>query len=165
VDRDKIILYVGRNQTNKVLTIVICQCNIISMVSSDRYNIGKLIKQRRVIVPLTLNELSAITGVSPSHIGRIERGERFPSAHVLRRIAKPLGFQEEELFMLAGFLSDHANEQDSPAGSSYNQWKIDPFVANALAHEPVEIQRAMLGILSLLKTVAQADKQNQESRE
>jgi len=122
------------------------------------HNVGKLIKQRRVTIPLTLNELSGMSGVSPSYIGRIERGERFPSAHVLRRIAKPLGFQEEELFMLAGFLSNHFGTQENPSKNDNNQWKIDPLVANALAQEPVEIQRAMLGILSLLKSIAQTNK-------
>jgi transcriptional regulator with XRE-family HTH domain len=122
------------------------------------HNIGKLIKQRRVTIPLTLNELSDVSGVSPSYIGRIERGERFPSAHVLRRIAKPLGFQEEELFMLAGFLSNNSGDKENPSGNDSNVWKIDPLVANALAHEPLEIQRALLGILSLLKSIAQSSK-------
>jgi transcriptional regulator with XRE-family HTH domain len=122
------------------------------------HNIGKLIKQRRVTIPLTLNELSGMSGVSPSYIGRIERGERFPSAHVLRKIARPLGFQEEELFMLAGFLSNNFSTQEGLSTNENNQWKIDPLVANTLAHEPVEIQRALLGILSLLKSIAQASK-------
>jgi len=45
-----------------------------------------------------------MAGVSASHLGRIERGERFPSGSVLRRIAGPLGFEEDELFTLAGYL-------------------------------------------------------------
>lgn len=63
---------------------------------------GKTIKRRRLIVELTLSELSVMSGVSASHLGRIERGECFPSAYILRRLAKPLGFEERELFTLAG---------------------------------------------------------------
>lgn len=67
--------------------------------------LGIRIKQQRVMIPLTLEELGDKSGVSSSHLGRIERGERFPSAHILRKIAEPLGFDEDELLVLAGFRS------------------------------------------------------------
>ena len=75
------------------------------MDTSSRDNLGEVIRQQRVMMSLTLQELSAKAGVSASHLGRIERGERFPSARILRRIAQPLGFEENELFTLAGYLS------------------------------------------------------------
>jgi transcriptional regulator with XRE-family HTH domain len=131
---------------------------IILMESHTENRIGEIIKQKRISIPITLNELSGDSGVSQSHIGRIERGERFPSAHVLRRIAKPLGFKEEDLFMLAGFLSSPSSNQENSPSSNYHDWAIDPFVANILAREPAEIQRAVIGILSLLKSIARASK-------
>ena len=67
--------------------------------------LGRILKQQRVAIPLTLQELASASGVSSSHLGRIERGERFPSAHILRRIAKPLGFDLNELLIMAGHLS------------------------------------------------------------
>jgi transcriptional regulator with XRE-family HTH domain len=48
-------------------------------------NLGRLLKQRRVMIPLTLRELATISGTSPSYLGRMERGERFPSASILRK--------------------------------------------------------------------------------
>jgi transcriptional regulator with XRE-family HTH domain len=60
-------------------------------------NLGTIIKQQRVMVPLTLRELADRSGVSQSHLCRIERGEHFPSGRILRKIAKPLGFDENEL--------------------------------------------------------------------
>jgi transcriptional regulator with XRE-family HTH domain len=120
--------------------------------------LGKLIKQRRVSIPLTLNELSINSGVSQSHIGRIERGERLPSARVLRKIAKPLGFKEEELFMLAGFLSSTSDDQNNSKYSNHRNFTLDPLVANSLTQEPPEVQRAVIGILSLLKIVAKSSK-------
>jgi transcriptional regulator with XRE-family HTH domain len=49
-------------------------------------------------------ELAAKSGVSPSHLGRIENAQRYPSINILRKIAKPLELDEEELFNLAGYL-------------------------------------------------------------
>ncbi len=118
-------------------------------------NLGKILKQQRLAVPLTLQELSTASGVSSSHLGRIERGERFPSAHILRRIARPLGFDEDELFTLAGFLSPQSGvaEENSPA---YGNRHLDPYVARMLADEPVEVQRAVIGILNTMKLLARA---------
>jgi len=116
-------------------------------------NLGTLIKQQRVMVPLTLQELAKMTGISPSHLGRIERGERFPSAHVLRKIAEPLGFDENELFTLAGYLSPQSS-RISEAEAGYNGGRLDPYVSRMLAQEPLEVQRAVIGILAVLKSIA-----------
>jgi transcriptional regulator with XRE-family HTH domain len=112
--------------------------------------LSTIIKRQRVMVPLTLRELAAKAGVSASHLGRIERGERFPSANILRKIARPLGFDEDELFMLAGYLSP-----GTPIGAEGHQG-LDPYVAKMLSKEPVETQRAIIGILSMLKSLAQS---------
>ena len=116
-------------------------------------NLGEIIKQQRVMVHMTLQKLAVITGISPSYLGRIERGERFPSAHVLRKIAEPLGFDENELFTLAGYLSPHlTNLAEAEAG--YSGKRLDPCVSKMLAQESVDVQRAVIGILSVLKSVA-----------
>ncbi|OGO41534.1 MAG: transcriptional regulator [Chloroflexi bacterium RBG_16_58_8] len=117
-------------------------------------DLGKIIKQQRIQAQLTLQELSAASSVSSSHLGRIERGERFPSARILRKIAKPLGFDEDELFTLAGFLSPQTTGGVEEAGARYTGRQLDPYVARMLGEEPPEVQRAVIGILSLLKSVA-----------
>ena len=118
-------------------------------------NLNKILKQRRVMIPLTLRELAAMSGVSMSHLGRIEKGDRFPSASVLRKIAKPLGFEESELFYLAGYLSPSTSgaTEESPA---YISERLDPYVSKVLSQEPVEVQRAVLAILSVVKSIAQS---------
>jgi transcriptional regulator with XRE-family HTH domain len=123
-------------------------------MTNNNYDLGKILKQQRINVPLTLQELSAVSGVSSSHLGRIERGERFPSARILRKIAKPLGFNEDELFTLAGFLSPQTTGVAEESGARYNNRQLDPYVAKMLAEEPPEIQRSVIGILSLLKSIA-----------
>ena len=118
--------------------------------------LGRILKQQRVALPLTLQELSAASGVSSSHLGRIERGERFPSAHILRKIARPLGFDEDELFTLAGFLSPQTPGISEERGVGYSSRHLDPYVAKILSEEPVEVQRTIIGILNMLKSVARA---------
>ena len=102
----------------------------------------------------TLRGVAGAAGVSCSHLGRIERGERFPSARTLKKIAKPLGFGEDELLIRAGYLSPKASTADSEAGAGAAG--ADPYVAWALAQEPREVQGAVLGILSILKFVGRA---------
>ena len=122
------------------------------MEQNKKNDLGKVLKQRRVIVPMTLQELAAKSGVSASHLGRIERGKRFPSAYVLRKIAKPLGLKESELFTLANYLSPQSPVADG--ATKDNVWGLDPYVAGILSQEPVEVQRTVIGILSILKSVA-----------
>jgi len=117
-----------------------------------RSHLGKIIKQQRISLSLTLQELAAKSSVSASHLGRIERGERFPSAHVLQRIAKPLSFEEDELFTLAGYLSPQSAPQERVM--TFTGERLDPFVARILAQEPVDVQRAVIGILTILKSIA-----------
>lgn len=117
-------------------------------------DLGKILKQQRITIPLTLQELAAESKVSSSHLGRIERGERFPSARILRKIAKPLGFDEDELFTLAGFLSPQTPGIAEEGSSRYSSRQLDPYVARMLAEESPEVQRSVIGILSLLKSIA-----------
>lgn len=108
-------------------------------------------------MPLTLRKLAAKAGVSASHLGRIESGERFPSANILCKIAKPLGFDEDELFMLAGYLPP-----STPLGAESHKG-LDPYVAKMLSLEPIETQRAIIGILSILKSLAHSVREKEPS--
>jgi len=123
------------------------------MDSNQKNHLGGIIKQQRISLSLTLQEVAAKSGVSASHLGRIERGERFPSAHILQRIAKPLAFEEDELFTLAGYLSPQPS-MIAEKNPSYSSERVDPYVARVLGQEPVEVQRAVIGILSILKSIA-----------
>ena len=125
------------------------------MVSNHKQHLGRVIKQQRISLALTLQQLTAKSGVSASHLGRIERGERFPSAQVLRKIAKPLGFEEDELFTVAGFLSPPSS-MIAAEGPHYDVDRLDSYVAQMLSQEPIEIQRAVIGILTILKSLAKS---------
>jgi len=127
-----------------------------SMVDNHGQDLARIVKQQRLSIPLTLRELGARSGVSSSHLGRIEQGERFPSARILRKIARPLGFDENEMFMLAGYLSNRYYTEDDSKVSSYRHKGLDPYVARVLAQEPVAVQRAVIGILSMLRSLAKS---------
>lgn len=113
----------------------------------NKAELGKMLRQRRLLAPLTLHQLSAKSGLSMSHLARVERGERFPSARTLHKVAGPLGLSEAELLTQAGFLSPTAANQPVPG-------QLDPYVQHVLSQEPVETQRAVIAILSILKSMA-----------
>ena len=112
--------------------------------------LSKMLKQRRLMAELTLHQLSASSGVSSAHLGRIERGERFPSGHILRKIAKPLELDESQLLILAGYLSPQSSNGE------YNLGQLDPYVVKVLSGEPVTTQRAVVSLLTIIKAIAKS---------
>ena len=101
---------------------------------------------------MTLRELAVLAGVSVSHLARVESGHRFPSASILRMIARPLGFTEQELLVLAGYMSSGPSMLKEE-GEEYAVGRLDIRVAKALAQEPLEVQRAVLKMLPVLKSI------------
>lgn len=122
------------------------------MSESETGQLASILKQQRIAQGLSKRQLAIKCGISPSHVGRIEQGERFPSGHVLRKFAKPLGFDESELFASAGFLSPLLQGK-TPARLPDGPMGVDPGVAQVLAQESVEIQYAVIGILTILKSL------------
>ena len=127
------------------------------MTNNQSKDLGTIIQRQRLLIPLTQRKLASMSGVSASHLGRIERGERRPSAHILRKIAEPLGFREDELMTLAGYLSPKS-PAEIERGEEGAPGRLDPYVARVLAQEPVEVQRTVIGILSILKSIAKSSK-------
>ncbi len=122
------------------------------MTTDNRNDLSKILKHQRIMKGLTLEQLAGMSGVSCSHIGRIERGERFPSAGTLRKLAKPLSLAEGELFVLANYLSPQSPETE---GVTMNNFMgLDSHVVAILSQEPIEMQRTVIGILSILKSIA-----------
>lgn len=118
------------------------------MTASNRNEFGKTLKQRRLMLKLTLRELAAKSGVSVSHLARVERGERFPSVHILRKIAKPLGLDESLRMIMAGYLPPEPSEE-------HRLYKgFDPYVARVLSEEPVQVQRTVVALPTILKNIA-----------
>lgn len=122
-------------------------------------NLGRILKQRRMMKSLTLCELAHASDVSPSHLARIEKAERFPSARILRRLALPLGFKETELLALAGYLSFQSESVTEEAHK-----RLDPYVAEMLSEEPVETQRAVVELMTLWKDILKTESRDEKLR-
>lgn len=113
---------------------------------------------------LTLQQLASKAQVSPSHLGRIEKGTRFPSARVLKRIATPLGYDEDQLFTLAGYLSAAPSGNAAKNAVYAGSGQLDPYVSKMLAQEPIETQHAVIGILSILKSISRGTSKSTASK-
>lgn len=79
---------------------------------NETQNLGIILRRQRERLGLSLSQLAHKSGVSPSHIARSERAERYPSTTVLRKLAKPLNLDEKELFNLAGYLPEGESKTD-----------------------------------------------------
>jgi len=116
-------------------------------------NIGRIIKRRRVLLDITQSKLASLAGISSTLIGRVEKGERVPSARTLRKLADALHFDESELLIEAKYLSPQYSrliEKNVGTGTM----RLDPYVAIELSKEPLEVQRTVLAILAILKSIA-----------
>jgi transcriptional regulator with XRE-family HTH domain len=60
--------------------------------------LGKTIRIYRVKKRLTQELLGVMSGVNPKYIGELERGEKNPTALILRKIAKACDTSLSELF-------------------------------------------------------------------
>lgn len=114
--------------------------------------LGKELRSRRWQARLTLQQLGKISGVSPSHLARTERGERYPSSSILSKIAGPLGYGEKEILFMAGYLHDGR-------GTEAITSKIDPYVAAIIAREPLNVQRLIPSMLVLIHSVNENSKE------
>ena len=115
-------------------------------------DIGSIVRQLRIRANISRVQLGTASGVSTSHLARIENGQRLPSAKVLRKIAPHLRIGEIELLAIAGYVSI---EQYSILGNQ-DSTKLDPNVAALLSQESVEVQRAVVTILSVIKYVVES---------
>lgn len=104
--------------------------------------LGKILKERRKAKRLTLKQLEEMSGVHTSHLGHIEIGERFPSGWVLKKLAKPLGFGQIELFKLAGFID--RDEIDDRIDRFKKEVREE--ITEALANLRTEIAQALVNL-------------------
>lgn len=74
-------------------------------------SIGEYIKSLRIQKNLSINQLSEHANVSSAHISRIERGLRYPSPSILKKIAPILQTDVNILMSKANYL--YLNTQES----------------------------------------------------
>lgn len=70
----------------------------------NKNEIGKFIRRyRNENDNITLRELSNITGISFSHLSKIERGEHIPSKTTLNILAEKLDLDKDKLYLMSGY--------------------------------------------------------------
>lgn len=67
---------------------------------SSRNKLGSVLKSRRAALSWSQRTLAAKLGVEPSYIAFLENGRRKPSLALVERLAKTLGIDRQELFLL-----------------------------------------------------------------
>lgn len=89
---------------------------VITMSEKKNDNkFGEFIKAYRTEEKnMNLREFSNLTGVSFSHLSKIERGEHSPSKSTVSMIANALSLDKNKLYLLAGYVAeDHSYGLDS----------------------------------------------------
>ncbi|WP_188858923.1 helix-turn-helix domain-containing protein [Oceanobacillus indicireducens] len=56
---------------------------------------------------MNLREFAKLTGISYSHLSKIERGEHVPSKTTISMFADALGLEKDKLLLLAGYVSEN----------------------------------------------------------
>jgi transcriptional regulator with XRE-family HTH domain len=115
---------------------------------------GRLIRERRRLLNLTQEELARRIRVSMPFVGHLETGHRRPSEITIAKLAKVLGLDQQELFVLAnpatrGFIRSHS--QDS-TGSAWDQFK-----RNRQLHRAHKISLSEMSMLERAALLGEAE--------
>jgi transcriptional regulator with XRE-family HTH domain len=73
-------------------------------------NIHEFLHEKRIEMNLSIQQLSKESGISASHISRIERGIRKPSPQTLEKLATPLKVDYITLLKIANLLDNPNNK-------------------------------------------------------
>ncbi len=75
---------------------------------------GTIVKEARAAKKLSQAALAeAVSGLSASDVGKIEKNEKIPAEAVIKQMAKPLGLTQKALLEAAGLLKDTAKKTSS----------------------------------------------------
>src|SRR5215813_3227977 len=115
---------------------------------------GRLIRERRRLLNLTQEQLARRIRVSMPFVGHLETGHRRPSEKTITKLAKVLGLDQRELFLLANpgtrdFL--RSVPQDS-TGSAWDQFK-----RNQQLHRAHKISLAEMSMLERAALLGDAE--------
>ncbi|MCK8823990.1 LexA family protein [Fuchsiella alkaliacetigena] len=117
-------------------------------------NIGEYLKKLRKEAGLTLTELQEQTGVSTSHLSKIERNQRKLKPKTMEKVAEPLNVSYELLMQKAGYidltnLKGMLNEQSEVTGSltvnKQKEFEIIPVLKLILKNSPIFDQQNTVG--------------------
>jgi len=115
--------------------------------------LGRYLKTLRQDMGISQYRLAALTGLSVSHVCRLEKGNRLPSGTMIVALAGTLGVAEKELLAMAGYIAPPTTPgKAGPRAPA--ETKIDPAVAAALGRLEPRVQRDVIEVLRVLKKTA-----------
>lgn len=99
-----------------------------------RVNFGQYVKEKRLANKQTIEDVSAISGISTSQISRIEKAQRgIPKPPMLEKLAKGIRVPYEELMEKAGYLKNvPVEEVDAVKEFFENHRKADESIEKCL---------------------------------
>lgn len=126
----------------------------------DDLAFGEYLKKLRLKRGLTLKELAELSGISPSYLSRIERGERnVPHPRLFKKLAPALNLTPRQLLAAAGYMnqSGAARETFYEPGekepSSLPEIIRDPALKAALEEIGELSEKEKEGLLFFLKAI------------
>ena len=72
------------------------------MGDGNQVTIGGLLRASRIRAGMSARRLSALAGLSPSYVGKVESGDIEPSLRAFARIARVLNMSQREVVFLVG---------------------------------------------------------------
>jgi transcriptional regulator with XRE-family HTH domain len=77
-------------------------------------SLGKTLKERRELIPLTLRQVEEVTGISNAYLSQLENDKiKKPSANVLYKLATLYNIEMNSLLMAAGIIEKGTGERKS----------------------------------------------------
>jgi DNA-binding XRE family transcriptional regulator len=124
------------------------------MVKSRANQFGRLIRERRRLLNLTQEELARRIRVSMPFVGHLETGHRSPSEKTTAKLARVLGLDKRELFLLAnpGTRDFWRSVPQDSTGSAWDQFK-----RNHQLHRAHKISRAEMSMLERAALLGDAE--------
>jgi transcriptional regulator with XRE-family HTH domain len=80
---------------------------------THRPSLGDIIRRQRELRRLSLRKFAELVGISNPYLSQIERGLRAPSDRVVEAMARSLELSADDLYEMAGIVSD---DEDSSSG-------------------------------------------------
>ena len=75
-------------------------------------SLGRILKERRELVPFTLRQVEEATGISNAYLSQLENDKiKKPSANVLYKLAKLYNIELDSLLSAAGIIEKKPNER------------------------------------------------------
>jgi len=126
----------------------------------DDLAFGEYLKKLRLKRGLTLKKLAELSGISPSYLSRIERGERnVPHPRLFQKLAPALNLTPRQLLAAAGYINQSGAarepfyEPGEKEASSLPEIIRDPALKAALEEIGELSEKEKEGLLFFLKAI------------